>query len=161
MPDYRIIDDSLLRDLDRKAMQSERGRINYNFHLHDNDAAHRFLNIMHRGTYIQPHRHIAPPKPETFLVLQGDLAFIMFNDDGSIADVAGIGENYCYGLDLDPGIWHSLLVLTESASCFEVKPGPYNSATKDKEFAPWAPAEGEAEAEAYLQSLEEKIMYYL
>ena len=36
--------------------------------------------------------------------------------------------------------------------CYEVKPGPY-SAANDKDFAPWAPREGEPGVAAYLESL--------
>ncbi len=35
---------------------------------------------------------------------------------------------------------------------FEVKPGPFDPKT-DKEFAPWAPAEGSAEDEMFMSQL--------
>jgi hypothetical protein len=40
--------------------------------------------------------------------------------------------------------------------CFEVKPGPY-SAANDKDFAPWAPMEGDAGAGAYLDTLVSRV----
>jgi hypothetical protein len=43
-------------------------------------------------------------------------------------------------------------VLSEHVVCFEVGPGPYSAAT-DKDFAPWAPREGDAGAAAYLDAL--------
>ena len=39
---------------------------------------------------------------------------------------------------------------------FEVKPGPYQP-TSDKDFAPWAPAEGGPDAPAYLADLEARF----
>jgi hypothetical protein len=42
--------------------------------------------------------------------------------------------------------------LSETAVCFEVKAGPYDAAT-DKEFAPWAPREGDPSAPEYLAKL--------
>jgi len=36
--------------------------------------------------------------------------------------------------------------------CYEVKPGPYLQAN-DKEFAPWAPREGDPDAARYLEEL--------
>jgi hypothetical protein len=42
--------------------------------------------------------------------------------------------------------------LTEHVVCYEVKPGPY-SAASDKDFAPWAPREGDPTAKAYLEML--------
>ena len=55
-------------------------------------------------------------------------------------------------LYIQPGVWHSMAVLTPHVICFEVKPGPYSAAT-DKDFAPWAPREGDAGTGAYLDGL--------
>ena len=51
------------------------------------------------------------------------------------------------GVDVGPGIWHTVAILTDAAVCYEVKPGPY-SAANDKDFAPWAPREGDPAAPA-------------
>ncbi len=56
------------------------------------------------------------------------------------------------GIDVAPGVWHTLAVLSPHAVCYEVKPGPY-SASNDKDFARWAPQEGEAGVEEYLEKL--------
>jgi cupin fold WbuC family metalloprotein len=48
------------------------------------DNPHRFRNVMIQGTYIAPHRHRDPPKSESFLVLEGELAFFTFDDAGQI-----------------------------------------------------------------------------
>jgi cupin fold WbuC family metalloprotein len=56
------------------------------------------------------------------------------------------------GVDLPPGIWHTILPRTPRVVCFEVKPGPWQAAT-DKEFAPWAPAEDDPDAFRYAASL--------
>jgi cupin fold WbuC family metalloprotein len=115
------------------------------------DNPHRFLNVMVRGTYIQPHRHIAPPKSESFLALEGELAFFTFDDTGRIATTRILGRDVI-GADIQPGVWHTLAVLSPYAVCYEVKPGPYSAPT-DKDFAPWAPREGDPGASSYLDSL--------
>ncbi len=112
---------------------------------------HRFLNVMLRGTYVTPHRHLDPPKAESFLVLEGEIAFFVFDDRGAVTARYILGRE-TVGIDIDPGIWHSLAVLTPEAVCYEVKPGPY-SAVNDKDFAPWAPREGDPAAPAYLEKL--------
>jgi len=63
-----------------------------------------------------------------------------------------LGRGGLLGIDLAPGLWHTGAAVTETAVCFEVKPGPYDVAT-DKEFAPWAPTEGDPAAAAYLDEL--------
>lgn len=127
--------------------------MNYNFHVSAEDNPHRFLNVMLAGTYIRPHRHLDPPKAESFLVLAGRVAFFLFDDDGSISRRIDLGEGAeALGIDISPGIWHTLAVLTPHAVCYEVKPGPY-SPVDDKAFASWAPREGDPAAGEYLQNL--------
>jgi cupin fold WbuC family metalloprotein len=107
---------------------------------------------MLRGTYIAPHRHLEPPKSETFLVLEGRAMFFQIDEERRVRERHPHGEGGAVGIDIPPGVWHTLLVLSDHVTCFEVKPGPYSVAT-DKEFAEWAPREGEPGAAAYLESL--------
>jgi len=151
----QLISDSLIADLRARAESSTRGRINHNFHASPQDAVHRFLNVLTRGTYVQPHRHATPPKHESFIVLEGRVAVIVFEDDGRVRDwwALGSARGDHRGIDLPAGLWHTIAALSEEAVCYEVKPGPWDPAT-DKEFAPWAPPESDAEAaRAYLHAL--------
>jgi cupin fold WbuC family metalloprotein len=152
MPDaVQVLDSKLIRPLIERALRSPRLRTNHNFHSSMEDNPHRFLNVMARGTYIAPHRHLDPPKAESFLVLDGELAFFTFSDTGEVASTHILGRDPI-GIDIQPGVWHTLAVLAPYAVCYEVKPGPY-SAANDKDFAPWAPREGDPGAVAYLDGL--------
>ncbi|NBU96643.1 MAG: cupin fold metalloprotein, WbuC family, partial [Spirochaetia bacterium] len=57
-----------------------------------------------------------------------------------------------------PGVWHSLVCISETAVCFEGKHGPYNPAN-DKDFASWAPLENTEEAKQYLSLMEKGIIF--
>ena len=149
--DVQLIDAALIESLIAEAGRSARRRTNHNFHRDMEDNPHRFLNVMARGTYIAPHRHLDPPKAESFLILRGEVAFFTFDDSGRIRGIRMLGGRQI-GIDIQPGVWHTMAVLSEHAVCFEVKPGPY-SAANDKDFAPWAPREGSPEASTYLDSL--------
>jgi len=119
------------------------------------DNPHRFLNVLVKGTYVAPHRHLDPPKAESFVVLEGEIAFFIFDDVGAVVRTEKVGVDPI-GIDLPPGVWHATAPLSAHAVCYEVKPGPYSAAT-DKEFAPWAPREGEPGVAAYIESLLEII----
>jgi len=119
------------------------------------DNPHRFLNVMAKGTYVTPHRHLDPPKSEAFLVLSGEMAFFAFDDRGQITETHVLGRDPM-GIDIQPGVWHTLAVISEYAVCYEVKPGPY-SVANDKDFAPWAPREGDPSAAEYLDWLIEQV----
>jgi cupin fold WbuC family metalloprotein len=147
----RLITGELIRSVLEEARRSRRKRKNFNFHASHADNPHRFLNVMLEGTYIAPHRHLHPPKSETFLVLEGRAACFVFDDAGRI-EAAHILGGDVRGIDILPGVWHTLSVLTPHAVCFEVKPGPY-SPEDDKEFATWAPREGDGASGAYLEGL--------
>jgi cupin fold WbuC family metalloprotein len=145
------LDVQLFQSLIERAYRSPRLRTNHNFHLSMDDNPHRFLNVMVRGTYIAPHRHRNPPKSESFLILDGELAFFTFDDSGQIASTHVLGRK-AVGIDIQAGVWHTLAVMSPHAVCYEVKPGPY-SASDDKDFAPWAPREGDPGVTEYLDRL--------
>ena len=152
----QTIDEELFDTVACLAESAPRRRMNHNFHCGPGDNPHRFLNVLLRGTYIRPHRHIDPAKAETFLVLEGCAEIVTFDDYGAIADRYRLGEDaqgrHLWGVDLSPGVWHTIVALSDRVVCFEVKPGPWEPST-DKDFAPWAPAEGEPGVEAYLEAL--------
>ena len=153
----QIIDDVLLGQLENKAVKSSRLRVNHNFHKSMEDNLHRFLNVIARNSYIRPHRHLSIPKDEAFIVLKGELAYCIFDNNGNITQVAKLDGKYTIGVDISAGEWHSLVCLSETCVCYEVKPGPYQKAT-DKDFAPWAPQENTPEASAYLEELTEQVL---
>jgi len=173
----QTITPALLDELTQKAMQSARKRTNHNFHQTYEENPNRFLNVMVKGTYVTPHRHTTPPKSESFVVLRGQLLFLTFDDQGGLQTVTRLGaQGYppdsahqatsCrigaednYGIDIAPGIWHSIIVESGTAICFEVKPGPYAPAS-DKDFAPWAPKEGEPECANYARELYARALEY-
>lgn len=148
----QVIDERLIDATLERAKASPRGRINHNFHPSLDSNLHRFLNAWTRGSYAAPHRHLVVPKPESFVVLRGELALFVFDDAGEVTEKHVLGRDGVVGIDLAPGLWHTVTALTETAVCFEVKSGPYDAAT-DKEFAPWAPREGDPAAAAYLARL--------
>jgi cupin fold WbuC family metalloprotein len=151
-PRIQLVTRDLIEHTIARAQASPRRRANHNFHADAEANPHRFLNAFVRGSYCAPHRHAAPPKAESFIVLSGQLAVFIFDDHGAVETHYVLSAQHNVGIDLPPGVWHTLAALTETAVCFEVKPGPY-SAHNDKEFANFAPLEGDAAADAYLEGL--------
>jgi hypothetical protein len=60
-----------------------------------------------------------------------------------------------FGVDLVPGVFHTFLAIEPDTVVYEVKTGPY-SASDDKTFARFAPAEGTLEASQYLEHLRQE-----
>ncbi len=89
-------------------------------------------------------------------MLRGKVAVFVFDDTGKVVESHVLGEDGLLGVDVPAGVWHCIAALSDTAVCYEVKPGPWDPAS-DKQPAPWAPAEGEPKADAYLNSLIESL----
>src|ERR1700722_6179799 len=151
MPEIQTLNKALFQDLIERAQRSPRLRINHNFHASMEDNPHRFLNVMAKGTYVAPHRHLDPARAESFSVLDGEAGYFFFDHKSRVVPQENVGGDPV-GIDLAPGVWHTLSPVSAYAVCYEVKPGPY-SAANDKDFAPWAPREGDPGVAAYLEKL--------
>lgn len=138
----------------RGSRASDRGRIILPLHKSAEESLHRMFNAMQPGTYIPPHRHSVPPKAECIVMVRGALCFVTFDETGRVIEMADLaaGSNL-FGVDIAAGIYHTFFILEPDTVIFEVKPGPY-SPINDKDFAPWAPAEGDAGSKEYLAELQ-------
>ncbi len=76
----------LLDELTATAKAGDRLRKNHNFHEHYDEVCQRLLNAIEPGSYIRPHRHLSPPKPETFVALRGRMVLVTFEEDGTIGE---------------------------------------------------------------------------
>lgn len=153
----KIINNKILDQLSLQALESERLRKNLNLHDDYADPCQRLFIAMEPGTYIRPHRHTEPPKPECFMAVRGKLALLVFEDNGEVREVIPFGMNCdTVAIDLPAGEWHSIIVLESGSVFFETKPGPY-VALSDKDFAPWAPEENSPDARKYVAALTELV----
>ena len=136
------------------AHNSPRRRIILPIHRDQDALVQRMFNFMLPGTYVQPHLHPREDAIETMMVLRGALGFVLFDDRGKVSGhwrlTAGTPSAL---LDIEPKLWHGMVILEPDTVILEIKRGPYD-AEHDKIFADWAPAEGDVEADAYRARLE-------
>ena len=153
-----IINDNLIEPVVKKAAHSPRRRMNYNFHPQLDDPLQRMLNCLEPDSYVQPHKHENPDKYEAFILLKGKLIVIEFDNDGHVSShallEAGTGA---YGAEIAPGVYHCIIALETESVVYEVKNGPY-SPIDDKNFATWAPKEGEEGCKAYMENLLKQLV---
>src|SRR3989304_10168461 len=113
--------------------------------LHDDlsETAHRMINTLTKGTYAPPHKHTDPNTSEEFMAVRGAVCIFEFSETGEIIGKFPIGEGYESNLvEIKPGAIHSVLCLTETASCFEIKGQTKYDQTADNSFYPLAPNAG-------------------
>lgn len=118
-----ILDDTLLDDLEAKAKQSPRLRMNLNLHDSLDSKAQRLLNALMPGTVIPIHRH--RHTAETYAILRGRM-FVVFYDSmgGAVERILLDSRSGHYGVHIPKGQWHVVEVI-EPSVILEVKDGPY------------------------------------
>ena len=145
----KIVDRQALSRLSAEAAARPRRRANRNLHPTLDDPIQRFFNALEPGTYVRPHRHDAVHRWECFFAIRGAAAVVTFSDTGVLLDRVVIGaDEGNVGLEIPPRAWHALACLQPGTVLLELKPGPYEPLT-DKDFAPWAPQEGNAACLAF------------
>ena len=153
----KIVSENLLDELSHKAANMPRQRLNLNFHEELSDPMNRMLNAFEPGTYIQPHKHENPDKREVFILLRGALVVALFDESGNPTDFVLLDpKKGTYALEIPPKIWHSVISLESGTVVYEIKDGPYLPIS-DKNFASWAPKEGDPKCGEYLARLTEQF----
>ncbi|MEM6278252.1 MAG: WbuC family cupin fold metalloprotein [Verrucomicrobiota bacterium] len=132
------------------SLESPRKRMLFPMHRKQEDLVQRMINFLQPGTYIQPHLHPRDYAIETILVMQGELGFVVFDEEGEVLSHHRLEAGQL--IDIEERVWHGVLALAPDTVILEIKRGPYDET--DKVFASWAPAETENSARNYLSSLE-------
>lgn len=150
----KIIDQTLLDAVSQKAKENHRLRMNYNFHASMDEPVQRLLNALEPQTYLPPHRHLHANKQEIFTVLRGAVLTFLFDDQGNITQTIEINPaKGTYGMEIEPDIWHSFVVLESNTVIYEIKEGPFSPIAAE-DMASWAPKPEETEAaQKYIYNL--------
>ena len=83
-------------------------------------------------------------------MLRGKVGLLIFSEGGELTQkfvLQPLGETL--GVDIPPGVVHSLVALEKNSVFFESKAGPYVPLMENERF-PWAPNEGAVTAHEYL-----------
>ena len=146
--DHSIVD--LLKD---KAGKSARRRCRLCFHADEHAAQQEMLIVMHRSSYVRPHRHFG--KLETMTLIEGACDALLFDEAGAVTQVipmtpAAEGGSFFYRMP--DRLFHTLIFRSEWIVFLETTIGPFS---RDMTETPeWAPPETDAAAgHAYLSGL--------
>ena len=147
----KLITENEFAELIAKADASPRRRSNRNLHEVSEDPIQRLFVAAKRDSYFRAHRH--PGKWEFAIVVRGEFEVFTFDENGVITQRIHVGPNApVKAFELPPNIFHTWVPLTDDGIFFEVKAGPYDPQTA-AQFAPWAPAEGDASASFFVEKL--------
>ncbi len=118
-----IINDQLLDDIQKRATESPRRRMNMDLRNSSEDNSQRMLNVLLPGTVVPIHRH--QDTSETTMIVRGKLFVVFYNDLGAQTERYLLDSTTGnYGVQIPKGQWHAVEVI-EPSTIFEVKDGPY------------------------------------
>lgn len=149
----QYVSKQLVDNLFNEAEASERKRAFHRFHAED-DMFNRLLIAGTTGSYAAPHRHVE--KFEAFAPVEGGVIVVEFDDEGTPINAYDL-RKVPY-VELAPMTWHSLVYVTDRWSVMEFALWKVKYNPADKEFAPWAPKEGDPTAASYLKQLTETVI---
>lgn len=136
-----------------KSRLAQRKRAHFTFHKSDDDTLQRMLNAMQPGTYLQPHKHENPDKREVFLVLTGKFLVVEFDEKGNTIDHMILdAKSEQFAAEISERVYHTVICLEPDSVAYEIKDGPYKP-IDDKNFASWAPKEGDPKSEDYIDKI--------
>jgi cupin fold WbuC family metalloprotein len=124
------------------ALASPRKRARLCFHSNPDEAQQEMLIVMHRDSYVCPHRHFT--KVETLAIIEGSCDALLFDTSGHLSGSLSMtcpAHEGAFFYRMPPGQFHSLLFCSEWVVFVETTIGPF---TPDaSESAPWAPPESD------------------
>ncbi len=124
--------------------------------LHKPGAAFNMaFNFLLPDTYMQPHYHPSKEKVERISIVEGKIAVLYFDGEGTVTKITVLEPGKTEWLDVPAFCFHTYVVLSPRAITYETMAGIYDPATW-KTFAPWAPREGTSESIIYLSSLKQR-----
>lgn len=147
-----------IEDYLNQAKSSERHRALKIYHQ-PGDEVNRTVNFMMANTYLQPHMHpkeTGKEKIERYKILDGKLAIVFFEPGGAVKKSVILDGNSDI-FEVHPEEWHTPVVLSEYALCYEEVNGVFNPKTY-KEFASWAPIEKDPKMPEYLEFLKKEAV---
>lgn len=151
-------------DMEEAARSQARRRSHRNLHSDYSDPCQRLLNAVCADSYIPPHCHDSSQGAETLFVIRGLFAVVTFDDLGNIMSARRMGSekyadgpNNLAGVQIEPGVWHTLIALSDIGVLLEVKAGPFNPVFP-KKVASWAPDEGSPQSQIYLRELKMRLL---
>jgi len=141
---------SMLEEVITNAKNSDRLRTNLNIHESAESAVQRLFLAFEPGTYIRPHRHSQTNKWELFIVLEGELDMLIFNDDGEVVERIVMSANATRVVEILPNTWHTYICKRTGTLALEIKEGPYLP-TLEEDFLSMSPAENTSGVSEYYQ----------
>ena len=148
----KVYTNTRLDQLKEDAASAKRRRSHLNVHAELDASVQRLFIATQPDTYMRPHRHPEAHKWEFFIVLQGKIDLLVFDDQGALLQRTAMSGEQTRAVEVPPGTWHAYLCMEPGTLAFEIKEGEYLP-TREQDFAYWSPEESSARAAGFLEQM--------
>ena len=148
------VSNSEIKFLQQKALSLAEKKARILLHAEPKQLLHEMLITHVRGAYIQP--HVNKYSAKSFLVLSGEMAVVLFDDEGSIEThhrLNSVNTEGDFMIRLEAPVYHTIVVLTDTVVFLETVLGPHEETL----YAKFAPKPNQLKAaQQYLGCLEKR-----
>ena len=148
----KVYTNTRLDQLKEDAASAKRRRSHLNVHAELDASVQRLFIATQPDTYMRPHRHPEAHKWEFFIVLQGKIDLLVFDDQGALLQRTAMSGEQTRAVEVPPGTWHAYVCMEAGTLALEIKEGEYLP-TREQDFAAWSPDESSAHAAGFLEQM--------
>jgi len=141
-----------LDQLKADAASAKRRRSHLNVHAQLDASVQRLFIATQPDTYMRPHRHPEAHKWEFFIVLQGKIDLLVFDDQGALLQRTAMSGDQTRAVEVPPGTWHAYVCMEPGTLALEIKEGEYLP-TREQDFASWSPDESSGRAAGFVEQM--------
>ena len=124
------------------AKQTPRNRVRFCSHSSDQDTLHEMFIVHPKDAYVRPHKHL--DKIESMLVIDGEVDYIMFDDNGKVDNAVKMGDfetKKPFYQTIRQDTFHMLIIKSEWLVFLEITNGPFEKGKTI--YAEWSPEESD------------------
>ena len=88
--DFFSLSQKSISELIDLAKSTPRKRVRFCSHSSEKDDIHEMFIVHPKGAYVRPHKHIE--KIESMLVIDGEVDYITFNNNGKLDNIVKMGD---------------------------------------------------------------------
>lgn len=148
----KVYTSNQLDQLKDEAAGAQRRRSHLNVHAGPDANVQRLFIATQPDTYMRPHRHPEEHKWEFFIVLQGKIDLLVFDDAGKLQQRIEMSGEQTRAVEVPPGTYHAYVCMQANTLALEVKEGAYLP-TREQDFAAWSPAENTDGASGFVERM--------
>ena len=137
-----------------KTFKKDKKDVRICLHTSKKDIHHDMVILQQRKNFYKPHKHLK--KGETYHIIKGSMACILFNEKGKIMKFCKLTKNNIFRTPINK--YHTMIPLTKFVIYHESKPGPFLK-NRDSIFPKWIKKYDQKKNIALLRQKVKRILY--